>query len=89
MKKRVKKECLGQILSNGSVKEFNTNDITEAMIPFYEKKGFAHIFEEVIVKKKVVKKTKPEKEEDNIKKAQREVKEYSKNEVDTSNKKKK
>lgn len=45
--KRLKKEYKGLLLSNGNVKQFNTNDITDDMILYYEKQGFAHLFEEI------------------------------------------
>ena len=62
--KTVKKEYLGQILSNGNVAAFNTNSITPEMIAYYEKQGFAHIFEsEVPQAKKEVKVEAPISEE--------------------------
>lgn len=80
--KKVKKEFAGQRLSNGAVKEFNTNDITPEMIPFYERNGFAHIFESKAVKATPVK-VKVEVEDkvefNSLEKAKKEVESYSKN----------
>ena len=80
--KKVKNEFAGQRLSNGAVKEFNTNSITPQMIAFYERNGFAHIFEDEEVKapepKKIVEVEAPIIEENSFDKASREVNAYSK-----------
>lgn len=44
---KLKKNYKGQILSNGMVKKFNTNDIDQAIIPYLVGRGFTHLFEEV------------------------------------------
>ena len=53
--KKLKKEYKGKLLSNGLIREFNASDITDDMILFYEKNGFAHLFVEICDECKLVK----------------------------------
>ena len=67
--RKLKKEHRNKILSNASVKKFNTNDIEDNMIAYYTRMGFGYLFEAVCYKceqskckcKKITKKNKEDK----------------------------
>lgn len=50
MKKQIKSEFKGQTLSNSKIGDFKVDSITEDTYQFFEKMGFAHIFEMVCEK---------------------------------------
>lgn len=62
--KRVKRKYKNSFFSSANIKRFNTDDITDDMILFYEKNGFAFLFE--TVKPKAKKVTKTTKEDNDI-----------------------
>jgi len=47
MEKKIKKECEGQILSNGNIPKLVVANLTPDMYQYAIKMGFGHIFEDV------------------------------------------
>jgi len=44
---RIKKKYQSVVMSNGNIRQFNTNDITQKTAKYYASNGFEFIFDEV------------------------------------------